>query len=183
MTMEWYWAGLLLVGIICVLMALAVPVAFAFFAASIIGVLVFIGGDVGMRQLVTSSSASITTFALVPIPLFLLMGELFFHTGVATSVFDAFDKLFGRMRGRLAYATVAGGTVFAALSGSSMANTALMGASMTPEMKFISSCESTRMRRPPMMSLQSPCSKSSRPLFSTWPRWVWWYSWLSDSCC
>ena len=62
------------------------------------------------------------------------MGELFFHTGVATSVFDAFDKLFGRMRGRLAYATVAGGTVFAALSGSSMANTALMGASMTPEM-------------------------------------------------
>jgi len=134
MTMEWYWAGLLLVGIICVLMALAVPVAFAFFAASIIGVLVFIGGDVGMRQLVTSSSASITTFALVPIPLFLLMGELFFHTGVATSVFDAFDKLFGRMRGRLAYATVAGGTVFAALSGSSMANTALMGASMTPEM-------------------------------------------------
>ena len=134
MIMEWYWSGLLLVATICVLMALAVPVAFAFFAASIIGVLVFIGGDVGMRQLVTSSSASITTFALVPIPLFLLMGELFFHTGVATSVFDAFDKLFGRMRGRLAYATVAGGTVFAALSGSSMANTALMGASMTPEM-------------------------------------------------
>ena len=134
MIMEWYWSGLLLVATICVLMALAVPVAFAFFSASIIGVLVFIGGDVGMRQLVTSSSASITTFALVPIPLFLLMGELFFHTGVATSVFDAFDKLFGRMRGRLAYATVAGGTVFAALSGSSMANTALMGASMTPEM-------------------------------------------------
>ena len=145
MMMEWYWAGLMLAGTICVLMALAIPVAFSFFAASIVGVLVFIGGDVGMRQLVTSSSASVTTFALVPIPLFLLMGELFFHTGVAASVFDAFDKLFGRMRGRLAYATVAGGTVFAALSGSSMANTALMGTSMSPEM--------TRRGYKPKMSL------------------------------
>src|SRR3954469_18240800 len=103
-------------------MAVAVPVAFSFFAASIAGALVFLGGDTGMRQLVTSASQSLTTFALVPIPLFLLMGELFFHTGVATGVFDAFDKLFGRMRGRLSYATVAGGTVFAALSGSSIAN-------------------------------------------------------------
>jgi tripartite ATP-independent transporter DctM subunit len=132
--MEWYLAGGLLVGVICALMAVGVPVAFSFFFASIVGVLIFIGGDVGMRQLATSASGPITNFALVPIPLFLLMGELFFHTGVATRVFDAFDKLFGRMHGRLSYATVAGGTVFSALSGSSIANTALMGSSMVPEM-------------------------------------------------
>jgi tripartite ATP-independent transporter DctM subunit len=132
--MEWYWSGLILIGTICALMALAVPVAFAFFAGSIVGALIVIGGDNGMRQLAANATTSVTSFALVPIPLFLLMGELFFHTGVAKLVFDAFDKLLGRVRGRLSYVTVAGGTVFAALSGSSMANTALLGSSMVPEM-------------------------------------------------
>lgn len=132
--MEWYWSGLILIGTICVLMALAVPVAFAFFAGSIVGALIVIGGDNGMRQLAANATVSVTSFALVPIPLFLLMGELFFHTGVARLVFDAFDKLMGRVPGRLSYVTVAGGTVFAALSGSSMANTALLGSSLVPEM-------------------------------------------------
>ncbi|MCW5770400.1 MAG: TRAP transporter large permease subunit [Rhodospirillaceae bacterium] len=132
--MEWYWSGLILIGTICALLALAVPVAFAFFAGSILGALMVIGGDNGMRQLAANATISVTSFALVPIPLFLLMGELFFHTGVATLVFDAFDKLLGRVRGRLSYVTVAGGAVFAALSGSSMANTALLGSSLVPEM-------------------------------------------------
>ena len=143
--MEWYWSGLLLMGTIVVLIAFAVPVAFAFFAGSIVGALVFIGGDNGMRQLAANATTSVTSFALVPIPLFLMMGELFFHTGVAQMVFDAFDKLFGKVRGRLSYVTVAGGTVFATLSGSSMANTALLGSSMVPEM--------TRRGYKPHMSL------------------------------
>lgn len=132
--MEWYWSGLILIGTVCVLLAFAVPVAFAFFAGSILGALMVIGGDNGMRQLAANATMSVTTFALVPVPLFLLMGELFFHTGVANRVFDAFDKLMGRIPGRLSYVTVAGGTVFAALSGSSMANTALLGSSLVPEM-------------------------------------------------
>ena len=70
----------------------------------------------------------------MPIPLFLLMGELFFHTGVAGRVFDAFDALFGRLPGRLSYVTVASGTAFAALSGNSMGNTAMLGSLLVPEM-------------------------------------------------
>jgi tripartite ATP-independent transporter DctM subunit len=62
------------------------------------------------------------------------MGELFFHTGLAVRVFDAFDKLMGRIPARLSVITVVSGSLFAALSGSSMANTALMGSLMVPEM-------------------------------------------------
>lgn len=132
--MEWYEAGALIVGLLLVFMALSIPVAFSFFAVSIIGMLVFIGGEAGLAQITANVTSSVTLFVFVPIPLFLLMGELFFHTGLAVRVFDAFDALFGRLPGRLSYLTVAGGTVFATLSGTSMGSTAMLGALMVPEM-------------------------------------------------
>ncbi|MCB2106077.1 MAG: TRAP transporter large permease, partial [Rhodobacteraceae bacterium] len=68
-------------------------------------------------------------------PMFILMGALLFHTGMATRVFDALDLLFGRIPGRLSYLTLAGGTAFATLSGSSLANTAMLGSLLAPEMR------------------------------------------------
>jgi len=132
--MEWYEAGLLLIGVAVMLMAIGMPVAFAFIAVSSLGMVIFFPPVVGLKQLVANATSSITTFALIPIPLFLLMGELFFHTKVATRVFDAFDAILGRLPGRLSYLTVFGGTVFATLSGSSMGNTAMLGSLMVPEM-------------------------------------------------
>ena len=67
-------------------------------------------------------------------PLFILMGELFFHCGIAERIFSTLDRVFGRVPGRLSYMAVAGGTIFAALSGSSISTTAMMGSSMVPEM-------------------------------------------------
>ncbi len=132
--MSWYEAAALIVGLVLALLGLGMPVAFAFFGVSIVGMLVFIGGHAGLAQLSANFSASITHFVFVPVPLFLLMGELFFHTKVAVRVFDAFDVMLGRLPGRLSYLTVAGGTVFAALSGTSMGNTAMMGSLLVPEM-------------------------------------------------
>ena len=51
------------------------------------------------------------------------MGELFFHTGLAGRMFNAVEQLMGRVPARLSYVTVAGGTAFATLSGSSMGST------------------------------------------------------------
>ena len=133
--MAWYVAGAMMVSVVVFSMAIGVPVAFAFLGVSMLGVFVFMGGVEGLRQLVLNATNSITTFALVPIPLFLLMGALFFHTKLAVRVFDALDGLFGRIPGRLAYITVAGGTMFSALSGSSMANTAMLGSLLVPEMQ------------------------------------------------
>ena len=75
-----------------------------------------------------------TNFALVPIPMFLLMGELFYHTGLAAKCFNAADKLLGNVRGRLAYVTLIGGTAFAGPAGSSMGACALLGTLMVPDM-------------------------------------------------
>ncbi len=132
--MEWYEALGLLVGSIMVLMALGMPVALAFLAANILGAWVFMGGERGVVQLLNNGWGALTKFALVPIPLFLLMGEIFFHTGLGGRMFSAIDKLLGRLPGRLSYVTVLGGTGFSTLSGSSMGSTALLGSLMVPEM-------------------------------------------------
>ncbi len=132
--MEWYEALALLLGSILALMAIGMPVALAFLAANIIGAWVFMGGERGISQLLNNGFGSLTSFALVPIPLFLLMGEIFFHTGLGGRMFNAIDKLLGKLPGRLSYVTVLGGTGFSTLSGSSMGSTALLGSLMVPEM-------------------------------------------------
>ena len=133
--MEWFEALGLLVGSIMLLMALGMPVALAFLAANILGAWVFMGGERGIVGLLNNGWGALTTFALVPIPLFLLMGEVFFQTGLGQRMFSAIDRLLGRLPGRLSYVTVLGGTGFSTLSGSSMGSTALMGSLMVPEME------------------------------------------------
>jgi tripartite ATP-independent transporter DctM subunit len=115
-------------------MAMGMPVALAFLAANIVGAYIFMGGERGIGQLLNNGLGSLTKYALVPIPLFLLMGEIFFHTGLGGRMFNAIDKLLGRLPGRLSYVTVLGGTAFSTLSGSSMGSTALLGTLMVPEM-------------------------------------------------
>lgn len=133
--MEWYWAVALLLGVVLSLMAIGLPVAYAFLVANLVGVIVFMGGGPGIEQMIANAADGISSFVLVAVPMFILMGNLFFYTGIGKQVFDALDSLFGRIPGRLSYVTVAGGTLFAALSGSQMANTAMMGSLMIPEMQ------------------------------------------------
>ncbi|MCA0939581.1 TRAP transporter large permease [Yangia mangrovi] len=132
--MDWYWAMALLLGTIMGLMALGMPVALAFLASNIVGAYVFMGGMNGISQLLDNGFGALTRFSLVPIPLFLLMGEIFFYTGLGERMFNAIDRLLGRVPGRLSYVTVIGGTGFSTLSGSSMGSTALLGSLMVPEM-------------------------------------------------
>ncbi|MDR7126735.1 TRAP transporter large permease [Pseudotabrizicola sp. 4114] len=132
--MEWYLSALYLVGGLLFCMFIGTPVVVAFFAVNVFGAAIFMGGMAGIDQAITNSTTAVTSFALVPVPLFMLMGALLFHTGLAARVFDALDKCFGSIKGRLSYLTVAGGTLFATLSGSSIANTALLGTTLLPDM-------------------------------------------------
>lgn len=140
--MEWYYAIAWLFGGILFLMAIGLPVGIAFLTVNVLAAAHFLGGSGSLDEQLTrgvgilarNGFESLTTFALVPIPMFLLMGELFFHTGLANRMFDAVDKLMGRIPARLSYVTVCGGTAFATLSGSSMGSTALLGTLMVPEM-------------------------------------------------
>ncbi|WP_417782147.1 TRAP transporter large permease [Terasakiella pusilla] len=133
--MEWYWALSFLLGLVLLFMAIGTPIAFGFLGANIIGAWVFMGGEAGITQLLDNGFGALSKFSLVPIPLFLLMGELFFRTGLGMQMFNAIDRLMGRIPGRLSYVTVLGGTAFSTLSGSSMGSTALLGSLLVPEME------------------------------------------------
>ncbi len=132
--MDWVSALILMVGLLMALMALGLPVGFAFLGVNIVGALVFLGGEAGLAQMVRNSVSALTNFSLVPIPLFLLMGEILFHTGLAYSAIEATNRLISRVPGRLSIVTVAGGTMFSTLSGSSVANTAMLGSTLLPDM-------------------------------------------------
>ena len=114
--------------------AIGLPAAFAFFVINVAGAYHWLGGEAGLVQLVRNGVASITNFSLTPIPFFVLMGEVLFHTGVAMKAVDAIDRLIRRVPGRLAVVAVVAGTVFSAISGSTIATTALLGSILLPEM-------------------------------------------------
>ena len=130
--MEWYEVLSVLIGGLVVLMMLGLPVVFAFFTVNIAGAYVFMGGAIGLEQLVRNAVDAAQSFALLPIPLFILMGEIMFHTGVAGQAIDAVDRLIARVPGRLSLVAVAGGTIFSSLSGSTIANTAMLGSTLLP---------------------------------------------------
>lgn len=133
--MDWTTLLLLLTGSALFLMLLGIPVVVAFFLTNVLGAFLFMGGFRGVVQMLANGAESVANFSLAPVPLFLFMGTLFFRSGLAMRVLDALDRCFGALPGRLAYVTVAASTLFAALSGSSIANTGMMGSIMVPEMK------------------------------------------------
>ena len=132
--MSWIEGAVLLFGGLVAAMALGLPVAFAFLALNVVGAMLFLGGEPGLAQLARNAVQSITSFSLTPIPFFVLMGEVLFHTGVALKAIDAFALLIRRVPGRLSVIAIVAGTVFSAISGSTIATTALLGSLMLPTM-------------------------------------------------
>lgn len=132
--MPWIEATIILFGGLIAIMALGVPVAIAFLAINLVGAAIFLGGEAGLVQFNRNAVQSVTAFALTPIPFFVLMGEVLFHSGVAMKAIDAFAVLIRRVPGRLSVIAIVAGTVFSAISGSTIATTALLGSLMLPTM-------------------------------------------------
>ncbi|MDP6404451.1 MAG: SLC13 family permease [Alphaproteobacteria bacterium] len=131
--MEWYFALVLMLGTVCTFMFLGMPVALSFFAANVLGTYLFINGDIGLVFMPLEFNNAIK-FTLAPIALFLLMGEILLQTGVAFKAIGAIDRLISRVPGRLAVVSIVGGTIFSSLSGSTIANTAILGSVLLPDM-------------------------------------------------
>jgi len=132
--MSWQAASWLLLGGSTLLLFLGLPVAFSFLAINIVGAILFLGGEPGLVQLARNSVDSVSSFSLTPIPMFVLMGEVLFHTGLAVKVLDAVERLITRVPGRLAVIAVVAGTIFSAISGSTIAVTAMLGSLLVPLM-------------------------------------------------
>jgi tripartite ATP-independent transporter DctM subunit len=132
--MEWWAIFSFFIGGLVLLLVSGFPIAFAFLCMDLLGILVFIGPR-GLYQAPLQIFSSLSTFTLAPIPLFIFMGELMFHSGVAYRTIDVLDKWLGRLPGRLSLLAAGGGTLFSALSGSTLANTAMLGTVLMPDMQ------------------------------------------------
>jgi tripartite ATP-independent transporter DctM subunit len=132
--MTWWLSAIVLFGLLTVLFLTGLAAAFAFFGINIVGAWIYLGKEAGLIQLIRNGIVSITSFSLTPIPFFILMGEVLFHTGVAMKAIDAIDRLIWRVPGRLAVVAVVAGTIFSAISGSTIATTALLGSLLLPQM-------------------------------------------------
>ena len=133
--MAWELALLVIMGSVLFMMTTGLPIAFCFVLVNLMGAFFFWGGGIGVEQLVINMAGSLTLFALLPVPLFILMGEVLFQTGTAPLIIDAIDKWMGRVPGRLSLVAVGAGTVIGFLSGASMASVAMLGSTLVPEME------------------------------------------------
>lgn len=133
--MEWWWSLSLLLGTTLMLVFAGMPVAIAFLLTDVVGALLFFGGLPGLKQLASNLEESLTTFSLLPVPLFILMGELMFHSRMGAKAIDAVEAWIGRVPGRLALVSVFSGALFSTVSGSSVATTAFLGSQLLPEME------------------------------------------------
>ncbi len=120
---------------LALLLAASMPVAFAMALVGLIGFAALASTHAACMM---CSSDLLDTFAshgLTVIPLFILMGQVAFHTGISRSLFDAAHRWFGHLPGGLAMATVGACAGFGAICGSGPATAATMASVAVPEMK------------------------------------------------
>lgn len=133
--MEWWLVFVLLLGGLISLLLIGVPVAFSFLLINVVGAFFFMGGTAGIQQITFDMASALANFTLAPIPLFLLMGEIMFKSGLAFKAVNVLDGILGRIPGRLAIIAVAASTLFSSFTGSTISNTALLGSTLYPEMR------------------------------------------------
>ncbi len=133
--MEWQLWLMIIFGILVFLMLTGMPIALCFFIINIFGMYFFFGGIMGLQNLIDSLYTSLNSFILLPIPLFILMGDIMFQSGIAPTLIKVIGKWMGRLPGRLSLLAVAAGTLLSTLTGTSIASVAMLGSTLVPEME------------------------------------------------
>ena len=129
-----------LIGIVGILVMLAIfmsrmPVAYVMALVGFIGFSFMISAQGGLNLLSRNMYETFSSYGLTTIPLFILMGQFAFNSGIGGRLYDTAYKFLGSTRGGLAMATVTACTAFGAVCGSSPATAATMATVGLPEMK------------------------------------------------
>ena len=126
-----------IIGIILMflLLALRMYIGMAMAIVGFLGLCFLIGFDAGTGILGITPLAEGSSYTLSVIPLFVLMGQFAFISGISTDIYKTVYAWMGHFRGGLAMATVLACAGFAAVCGSSLATGATMGMVAIPEMK------------------------------------------------
>ncbi len=123
---------ILLMGSFFILLLLKVPIVFTFIISSAI---TLVRLNMNLMSVVNHVYASIDSFSLLAVPFFLLLGQLMNYGGITERLVKLSNKLVGHIRGGLGHVNVLVSMLFAGLSGSSVADTAGIGAMLIPAMK------------------------------------------------
>ncbi|MFM2208796.1 MAG: TRAP transporter large permease [Burkholderiaceae bacterium] len=127
--------GGLLIGGLVLLVLLGVHIGVALLAVGFFGVwLVRDNLDMAMRLMYMAAYNGIADYIFATIPLFVLMGLLVSISNVGKDTFTVAEVLLRKLRGGLGVATVAANTVFAAVTGVSIASAAVFTRVAVPEM-------------------------------------------------
>ncbi|MBT8357356.1 MAG: TRAP transporter large permease [Deltaproteobacteria bacterium] len=127
-----------IIGIVVLILALfllGMPVSFAMALIGFIGFAYVISFKAALNMVGNDIWVTFSKYGLTVIPLFIFMGYLAFHAGIAGRLYDAAYKWIGHWRGGLAIATIAADELFAAICGSNTATAATMGAVAMPQMQ------------------------------------------------
>ena len=127
--------GITGIAIMILLFLTRMPVAFVMAIVGFVGFSTMITPDAGLVLLSRNVYEVFDSYDLTTIPLFILMGQLGFNSGISKRLYDAGYKFLGSTRGGLAMATVSACTAFGAVCGSSPATAATMATVGLPEMK------------------------------------------------
>jgi C4-dicarboxylate transporter DctM subunit len=117
------------------LIALGVPIAFSMAVVGAGGYWMLVGFKPAITQVYINSYQKGSELVFIALPLFILMGQLVYHSRIAVDLYDCVQKWFGRLPGGLAITSVAGCAGFGAVTGSSVAAVATIAPMSMPEMR------------------------------------------------
>lgn len=127
--------GILLIIALVVLVLLGMQIAIALFSVAFVGVWIMRDSiELAFRLLSVTAYSGIADYLFATIPLFVLMGLLVSISNVGRDTFEVAEALLRRLLGGLGVATVAANTVFAAVTGVSIASAAVFTKVAVPEM-------------------------------------------------
>jgi len=127
---------LAIIGIILlfVLMFLRLPISFAMFITGFVGLILASSLKAATNVLSADVWNQFSSYSLSVIPLYILMGEIVYRSGVTTKLFDAAYKWVGHFKGGMAATTILASAGFASISGSNSATAATMATMSLPEL-------------------------------------------------
>ena len=126
-----------LIGILVliILLAMGMNIGIAMLTVGFIGCLFIRDWNAALGVLKTVPFNQSMTYSFAVIPLFVLMGQLAFHSGMSADLFDFANKWLGGFKGGLSMATIMACAGFSAICGSTAATAATMGVVALPEMR------------------------------------------------
>jgi C4-dicarboxylate transporter DctM subunit len=127
--------GLLGCGMLCVALLTSLPVAFSMAIVGFVGFAVVVSPHAAMSLITADLYDTFANVSLTVIPLFVLMGQVSFHSGISRNLFSTAYAWLGPLPGGLAMATVGACTAFGAICGSGPATAATMASVALPEMR------------------------------------------------